>query len=526
MSTAAVGITLSEPRRRARSLVAPLLAVAVAGLALQLGWHGVDWPAQLYRVHLFQSNGWVSFDTGWYGGNVPAAYSTLYPPVAALLGMDLVVVASVAGAAWAFDHLVGVRFGPTARLGSLCFAGGMVVQVVIGQLSFLLGLALGLAALVAMRGDRTRTASLLALACALASFVAALFLVLAAIAVWATAPRPARVAAAAVAAAAAAPVVIVAVAYHQAGRFPFPATTLAAVLVACLGGLVVIPVAHRTLRVGVYVYAAMSVALFMLRTPVGANDARLATTLAAPLLLCAGRRRVVVAFLVTFLIAWEVAPALGAVNISQRDASTSRGYYTSLIAEMHRVAPGPTRLEIPLTHEHWETAWVAPTIPLARGWERQLDITDNALFYRSGPLHRSTYHSWLRANGVGWVALPRAPLDYSARSEARLLHAGAPYLERVWSNHDWVLWKVEGTRGLVSGPARLTELGVDHFTLAARARGTAVVRVRYSATWSIVDADGGSCLDRTRGAWTQVRVRRPGIIRVVAQVLPRAADAC
>ncbi len=518
--------TIGVPRGLVGKSSAPLLAIAVAAVAMGLGWHGVDWPAQLYRVHLFQTHGWVSFDTGWYGGNVPAAYSTLYPPVAALLGVGFVVVASTAAAAWAFDRLATTELGAPARVGSLCFAAGMVVQVVIGQLSFLLGMALGLVALVALRGGRTRTASLLGFACALASFVAALFLVLAAISIWATAPRASRVTAAAVAASTAAPVLIVAVAYRQAGRFPFPATTLAAVLAACIGALLVIPVAHRTLRLGVYLYAAMSAVLFLFQTPIGANDARLATTMAVAVLIAVGRRRAVVAALVAFLLAWEVAPALGAIDIDERDASTSPAYYASLIAEMHRLAPGPTRLEIPLTHEHWETAWVAPTVPLARGWERQLDIADNPLFYRSGALNRSTYRSWLTANGVSWVALPNAPLDYSARSEARLLRAGAPYLEPVWRDRNWVLWKVEGTTGLVSGPARLTELGPDEFTVAARTAGTDVVRIRYSPTWSIVDADGGSCLSRTRGSWTRVQVRHPGVIRVVAEVLPRAADEC
>jgi hypothetical protein len=107
---------------------APLLAIAVALVAMQLHWHGIDWPAQLYRVQVFRTNGWVSYDTGWYSGNVPAAYSSLSPPVAALCGLGFVAVASAAAAAWAFDRLVTVLAvhrpsfprNPARTLGGFC----------------------------------------------------------------------------------------------------------------------------------------------------------------------------------------------------------------------------------------------------------------------------------------------------------------------------------------------------------------------------------------------------------------------
>jgi hypothetical protein len=514
-----------DPHDLGWKIYAPLLAIAVALVAMQLHWHGVDWPAQLYRVQVFRTSGWVSYDTGWYSGNVPAAYSSLYPPVAALFGLGFVAVASVAAAAWAFDRLVTVQFGPRARLGSLCFAAGMVVQVVIGQLPFLLGMALGLLALLALTTMRTRSAIVFAVACALSSFVAALFVILAAASIFAS-RRESRMAAAAVAAAALTPIMIVAVVYRQVGRFPFPAPTLASVLVACLGVALVIPASHRTLRLGVGLYAALSAVLFVLQTPVGANDARLATTMAVPLLLCAGRRRFVTALFVVVVGAWEIAPAMGAINIDTHDASTSQSFYRPLLDELRQVASQPTRLEIPLTHEHWEAAWVAPTIPLARGWERQLDISENPLFYKTGLLNRSTYRTWLVTNGVGWVALPHAPLDYAGRSEAALLRSGASFLMPVWHDRNWDLWKVQGTNGMVIGPATLTHLATDGFTLNATNAGRAVVRVRASPTWSIVDSNGSACLSRTSDSWTVVRIRRPGVIQVVAEPLPTTATAC
>lgn len=504
----------------------PVVAFAIALVTMSLGWQGVDWPAQLYRVQLFHSNGWIGFDTGWYGGNSPVAYSTLFPPIAATLGVHIIVLSCVALAAITFDRIVRRRFGSQARLGSLCFAAGLVVQVAIGQLPFLLGLTFGLGALLALLTGRTFVALILGTCCALASFVAALFLVLAAGAWWATSPPGSRRTRALLAASAAAPVALVAFEYHQVGQFPYPATTLAAVLAVCLGALIVIPSIERTLRLGVVVYAGLATALFVVRTPVGANVARLATTMAVPVLVLAGRRRFVVIALVLFVSAWELAPAVGAIGVEQRDPSTSRAFYAPLLAELARLSRSPARLEIPMTHEHWEAAWVAPKVPLARGWERQLDIGHNQLFYRSAPLTSGEYRSWLQTNGIRWVALPNAPLDYSAQSENRLLQSGAPYLKLVWQQHDWKLWQVLGSDGLIRGAAQLTDLDADAFTIHVHAPGDVLVRVHSSPTWTIVDADGASCLGSSADSWTIVRARRPGPIHVVAQMLPTEANRC
>jgi hypothetical protein len=505
----------------------PLVAAAISLAAMYLGWHGVDWPAQLYRVHLFRAHGWIAFDTGWYGGHSPIAYSTLFPPLAAMLGVRAAAVACAATAAWAFDRLVCRRYGRHARVGSLGFAAGTVVQVAIGQLSFLLGLALGLLAVLALVSHRPRLASLTALACALASFVAAFFLILAAVA-WAATARPGRRRELLLlTVAATAPVAAVSVVYRQIGRFPYPATSLAGVLVLCAGALLILPAQERTLRTGATLYAAVAALLFVVHTPVGANVTRLATTVAVPVLACAvpRLRRPLLAMLAVFVVGWQFAPALGAIGIDGRDASTRSTYFAPLLAELKRVQPTPARVEIPFTHEHWEAIWVAPTVPLARGWERQLDIVDNALFYRPGPLNPVDYQSWLNDNGISWVALPNVALDYSARAEAALLRTGARYLKPIWHDAHWQLWRVEGSPGLISGPARLTSLSADGFTIIANRPGSVIVRIRYTPTWTIKD-DGAGCLTKTEQAWTVVRAARAGPIRVAARLIPTGDASC
>ena len=205
-------------------------------------------------------------------------------------------------------------------------------------------------------------------------------------------------------------------------------------------------------------------------------------------------------------------------------ASRKASYFAPLLTEVAQLSHGPARIEIPPTRDHWEATWVAPTFPLARGWERQLDMGYNALFYAPGPLDADAYHAWLEANGVSYVALPDVPLDYGARTEGTLLAAPPAWLTPAWSTPQWKVWAVDGSPGLISGAARLTTLTADQFSIDAAAPGDVIVRVRYSPTWTI--DGGGGCLAPGPSGWTDVRVQRPGTVQVVAGLLPRASSAC
>jgi hypothetical protein len=195
-------------------------------------------------------------------------------------------------------------------------------------------------------------------------------------------------------------------------------------------------------------------------------------------------------------------------------------------------------VEVPPTQEHWESAFVAPYVSLARGWERQLDIADNPIFYHQGALTAESYQEWLYDGGITYVALPDAPLDYAAQAEKTLLTTGnLPYLRLVWSTPNWQLWQVLGSPGLVSGPATLTTLEPDHLTLVASAPGQITVRVRYTKYWSV--ASGQACV--SQGAadwrpspnagvatyWTSVQALSAGVIQLSASVIhPDALPAC
>jgi hypothetical protein len=181
---------------------------------------------------------------------------------------------------------------------------------------------------------------------------------------------------------------------------------------------------------------------------------------------------------------------------------------------------------VPPTLDHWEAAYVAPYVSLARGWERQLDTADNPLFYTDGALTASSYQAWLDSNGVTYVALPNVPLDYAAKAEAALLRSGAlTDLITVWSTSDWTLWRVAGSPGLVSGPATMTRLTEDHFTLQVSSPGPITVRVRYNKFWSV--SAGTACIWPATSGWTSIVAQSAGKIEVSASMLhPSQPASC
>ena len=192
------------------------------------------------------------------------------------------------------------------------------------------------------------------------------------------------------------------------------------------------------------------------------------------------------------------------------DPSVHQRYYAGLISYLGTREGGPFRVEIPFTDNHWESRWVAPRIPLARGWERQVDRQRNSLFYDDEPLTPGRYENWLDNNAVKYVALPDAPLDYSAQHEARLVRSGLPYLRQVWHDAHWRVFAVEHPRPLASGAARVTSITAQQVRLYARRTGTVDLRVRFTPYWNI--AYGQGCVEQGEFGWTRLSVDKPGRI--------------
>ena len=114
---------------------------------------------------------------------------------------------------------------------------------------------------------------------------------------------------------------------------------------------------------------------------------------------------------------------------------------------------------------------MAPHVPLARGWERQLDRKVNPLFY-DGPADPGALPTpGCARSGVRYVALPDAPLDYSAarRGGARAQPAAVP--ARGLARRALAPVRGAGDAGLRAGGARVTRLGADALHLSPPGAG-------------------------------------------------------
>lgn len=496
-----------------------VLAAALAAAYLVIDPPSADLAAAEYRADL----GLVLWDNGWYAGHHVPGYSVLFPPLAALVGPRVVGALAVVGAAWAFERLALERLGqrPGTRAGALWFAAGTATLLVSGRLTFAIGVALGLGAVLAASRRRTALAVVLAVLTSLASPVAGAFVALGAAAWWLDSRRPAALA---VGAGALAPGLALAGAFPEGGSFPFVASsfwpTLAAIVVVALA----IPARHLLLRIGAALYALATIASFALETPMGGNVARLGPLIAGPLLACLlwDRDRRVLAVLAVGLAYWQWAAPVDDWARAAGDRSVRASYYTGLLDFLDR-QPGPFRVEIPFTDNHWESRWVGPRHPLARGWERQLDRRHNALFYDGRPLTPRRYRRWLDDNAVAFVALADAPVDYSAAAEAQLIRDGLPYLREAWRDEHWRVFAVARPRALARGVARATALSTGHVDLRARRAGVVDLRVRYSPYWRL--ERGRGCVERAAGGWTRVRLDGPGAVRVRARFAPGRVGA-
>jgi hypothetical protein len=511
----------------------PLLRSPAVAVALLVGLIWLvfapptpDLAAAVYRAGLFNQTGYAIWDGQWYGGHHMPGYSLLFPPLGALLGVRLVGVASAIASAYLFEQLATRHFGPRAKAGALWLAVATVCDLLIGRLTFGLGVAVGLGALLALQRDRPRLAGALALACAAASPVSGLFLALAGVALWLgggmrrglvlTVPALALVFA-------------LAVAFPEGGRQPFAVVDAALVLFSCVSVWLAMPREERVIRVGTLLYAAATVAAFVLPTPMGSNAARLGATFAGPLVVCAVGRKALRWPLVGVLIglaAWQWWPPVREVVKGAGDPSTSYSYYAPLVAFLQTQGNEPMRLEVPFTRMHWEAVHLARRYPLARGWETQLDTKFGKLFYEgSDVLDAERYQRWLQRNGVRFVALPDAALDPTAKAEARLIESGPAYLREVWHDEHWRVFAVRDSPGLTSGPGTLTELHADSFTLKTTGPGTVLVRVRHTPYWDVVSGTG--CVEATPdGAWTSVTVPHAETVKVVARFTLPKEERC
>ncbi len=494
-----------------------------------------DLAAQVFRTELFKQAGLAIWNGSWYGGHYTLTYSVLFPPLAALIGPQIVGGIAVVSSSYLFDRLVRDRWGVEARWATLWFAAGVVTLLADGQLTFALGVAFGLGSLRALQTGRSPLALAAAAACALASPVAAAFL--AGVVLAGAVERGSRAgrAALAVAGLALGLTVVPNLAFPEPGTFPFAFTSFIAIPLFCGGALFVIrdlPEERRLRRILVgYVLAATLI--WLVPNAMGGNAVRLGALFGGPVLaavVLSRRPRVAPWFLALVMaggLYWQLTASVSQIARSVDDPSTSSAYFQPAASWLRAHGGEGARIEVPPTANHWESAYLAPKFELARGWLRQLDTTRDDVFYDEGELTNATYGSWLRRNAISYVALPDAPLDYSSTVERRLILSAPPYLSLRYRTPHWRIYAVRDAKPLVAplgaASARTLSVGRQGFVLDVTHPGEFLVRVSFTPYWSI--ARGSGCILR-RGDWTVARASRPGVFRVAADFsLGRAWNA-
>ncbi|SCG48406.1 hypothetical protein GA0070614_1655 [Micromonospora coxensis] len=318
-------------------------AAVLAGVWLALPRMGSDLSAQVARADFFAAHGDALVDLRWYGGIHPLGYSLVSPPLMATLGVRVTGALALLGAAVAFAALL-VRTGvPRPLLGSLVGVLTIAGNLVSGRVTYALGVAFGLAALlaltlptsapptrrgdpddpagpgdpagpdgadrprglsdpagpgsqdgrssaspVAQRGPRWALRSVLvvagALAASAASPVAGLFVGLAGAALLLTRRYADGLL---LGVAAALPLGVTGLLFGEGGWMNISRTdTVRAVLTSLL---VAALVAYRPVRVGAVLSAAGVLVAALVHTPVGLNATRLVVMFALPLLAAAAR---------------------------------------------------------------------------------------------------------------------------------------------------------------------------------------------------------------------------------------------
>jgi hypothetical protein len=486
--------------------------------------HTPDLAAQVYRVGLFERLGMVVWDEHWYAGHHMPGYSLLFPPLGALLGVRALGALAVLASTVLFARLAAVWFGTRGRWAALWFAAAAVGDAWAGRLAFALGVTFALAAALGFLRGRLWLAAPLALASAAASPVAGALLGLAALtlAIVRRSPRavltmtlPAFVV-----------IVSLALLFPEGGIEPYPLFSFLATLAVIFLFLAALPAEARVLRAGALLYLLACVLCLIVPTPVGSNVQRYAVLLAGPLLLgslmgregAAARRAgglgtMGVAALLA-IGAWVLWGPVRETLAVHDGSATTASYYAPvkrfLADDVHR----PVRIEVPLTRSHWEAALLAPTVSLARGWEKQLDERYDSVLLDGG-LTAARYGRWLHERAVAYVALPDAPLDPSSAREGKLIRRGLPYLREVFRSRHWRIFEVLGPTPLAVGPGRLSSLGEDSFTLHADRPGLFLVRVHFTRYWTL--RGGHGCVGPAHGGWTDVRLKAAGDATVAAR---------
>jgi hypothetical protein len=116
----------------------------------------------------------------------------------------------------------------------------------------------------------------------------------------------------------------------------------------------------------------------------------------------------------------------------------------------------------------------------------------NPLFY-DDTLNSANYREWLKRWAVHFVVVPKDELDGDGgQRERELVQRGLPYLEQIWGDANWQLFRVNAPAPLAEPNAVVQRAAQGEMTIDVREAGRILIRIPYSPWLSVVDAEGKS----------------------------------
>lgn len=506
------------------------LATGGGDLAAQLVWADIG-GRHLGRPYIFS----------WYGGMHMANYSVISPMLMSLIGVRALTVISGLAATWATAHLL-TRTSMKRPLWPAVLAGlTLWCNVASGRTTFALGVAFGIAACACFVGPRREAgggrrlalAAVCSLLTTLASPVAGLFVLV----VGAAYAFDRQFG---IASALCLPflltVGVTALLFPFSGEQPMYTHRMVVPLFLCAAVFLAVPVSWRILRHCALIYAAGVILTNLVASPVGTNVERLAELAAPPVLLAAlvvraentPARRPGVAGVTKMLalpiafclsVAWVTGKTVDDLVVSTTVPSWAADT-AGVITELRRLDAERGRVEVLPARNHREASAFAPYAHMARGWNRQLDVERGQLFY-DGKLTPAAYRQWLRHWSVKYVVTHEGKPDSPAEGEAAVIDSDPQWLDLIWRDAHWKIYRFRDAVPLATPPAAVTGTSPADLTVTVPRGGTTTLRIPYSR-WLTVSS---GCLAKS-GHWTRLNAPTAGTYRITSTYNPAKLNHC
>jgi hypothetical protein len=411
----------------------------------------------------------------WFGGgSTPGNYSVVTPYLSALLTAELVgALSAVAITLLCAVLLRDTTHGLAATAVAAVAAG---INLWSGRIPFLLGTALAVAALIAIKNQRRVLAGLATVVSIASSPVSGAFLALGLVGSF-VATKSHRAISATTLATIVVSLGIVGIVFGAPGPQRFSWELCGRSIAALLLFLLARP--PNYLRVVIWLSVATALTMAVVPNGMGSNFGRMIWFCLPVAVVATSGRRVWIPLLVVcpVLLSGANLTVSDLRHASDRVASVS--YYTPLANELDRISGLTTyRLEVVAQGAHAAYDALLGHAMLARGWETQ---EDNALnrTVKSSTLDATLYKIWLDNNSVGYVALPRSKAE-TYPEYALVASATLPYLREVWHSDDWSLYRVSDPTPIIAEPQAILAYSQSKLTIRTPCACQFSIRIRYS----------------------------------------------